>query len=180
MRNRTPMRPEAASAMRQFKMEVANELGMSDYENMDKGNLSSRENGTIGGNMTKKMVAYAEQNMANNMNQTNAQLYGLPMGVLVHEVVSGSCSEAAGVRPKDIITQLGGYDVENMNDLTRAMRHFSAGETVSLVVYRHSDGGEVFLSVTLDAKPQQNAAQSSETSLPTGGSADDWFDHFFG
>ena len=50
MRNRTPMRPEAASAMRQFKMEVANELGMSDYENMDKGNLSSRENGTIGGN----------------------------------------------------------------------------------------------------------------------------------
>ncbi|MBQ1252382.1 MAG: alpha/beta-type small acid-soluble spore protein [Firmicutes bacterium] len=72
MRNRTPMRPEAASAMRQFKMEVANELGMSDYENMDKGNLSSRENGTIGGNMTKKMVAYAEQNMANNMNQTNA------------------------------------------------------------------------------------------------------------
>ena len=72
MRNRTPMKPEAASAMRQFKMEVANELGIPDYENMDKGNLSSRENGYVGGNMTKKMVAYAEQDMTNNMNQTNA------------------------------------------------------------------------------------------------------------
>ena len=54
--------------MKQFKMEVANELGIPDYENMDKGNLSSRENGYVGGNMTRKMVAFAEQNMANNMN----------------------------------------------------------------------------------------------------------------
>lgn len=66
MKNRTPMNPEATSAMKQFKMEVANELGIADYENMDKGNLSSRENGYVGGNMTKKMVAYAEQTMANH------------------------------------------------------------------------------------------------------------------
>ena len=71
MRNRTPMRPEATSAMKQFKMEVANELGIPDYENMDKGNLSSRENGYVGGNMTRKMVAFAEQNMANGMNNVN-------------------------------------------------------------------------------------------------------------
>lgn len=71
MRNRTPMKPEAASAMRRFKMEVANELGIPDYDTMDKGNLSSRENGYVGGNMTRKMVAFAEQNMANNMSQLN-------------------------------------------------------------------------------------------------------------
>lgn len=64
MRNRTPMKPEATSAMKQFKMEVANELGIPDYENMDKGNLSSRENGYVGGNMTRKMVAFAEQALA--------------------------------------------------------------------------------------------------------------------
>lgn len=61
---KTPLKPEATSAMKKFKMEVANELGITDYENMDKGNLSSRENGYVGGNMTKKMVAFAEQNMA--------------------------------------------------------------------------------------------------------------------
>ncbi len=61
---RTPMKPEAATALRQFKLEVANELGIPDYENMDKGNLSSRENGYVGGNMTRKMVSFAEQNLA--------------------------------------------------------------------------------------------------------------------
>ena len=65
---RTPMKPEAATALRQFKLEVANELGIPDYENMDKGNLSSRENGYVGGNMTKKMVAYAEQAMSQGQN----------------------------------------------------------------------------------------------------------------
>ena len=66
------MKPEATSAMKKFKMEVANELGIPDYENMDKGNLSSRENGYVGGNMTRKMVAFAEQNMANGMNNVNS------------------------------------------------------------------------------------------------------------
>ncbi|MEG0874942.1 MAG: alpha/beta-type small acid-soluble spore protein [Clostridiales bacterium] len=58
------MNPSATTAMKQFKAEVANELGLQDYENADKGNLSSRANGYVGGNMTKKMVAYAEQAMA--------------------------------------------------------------------------------------------------------------------
>jgi hypothetical protein len=61
---RTPMKPEATTALKQFKLEVANELGIPDYDNMDKGNLSSRENGYVGGNMTRKMVSYAEQNLA--------------------------------------------------------------------------------------------------------------------
>lgn len=115
-----------------------------------------------------------------DVSKTDSQLYGLPMGVLVHEVVSGSCSEAAGVRPQDIITQLGGYDIENTNDLTRAMRHFKPGDTISMVVYRHSDGGEVYLSVTLDAKPQASATAPAESTPPANGSVDDWFDHFFG
>ena len=50
--------------MKRFKIEVANEIGLPDYENADKGNLSSRDNGYVGGNMTKKMVAFAEQAMA--------------------------------------------------------------------------------------------------------------------
>ena len=60
----SPLRSEAASALKQFKMEVAGELGLPDYDSIDKGNLSSRENGSVGGNMTKKMVAFAEQSLA--------------------------------------------------------------------------------------------------------------------
>ena len=66
-----PVKKSAQGALNRFKMEVANELGIPDYENMDKGNLSSRENGYVGGNMTKKMVAYAEQAMSQGQNAGN-------------------------------------------------------------------------------------------------------------
>ena len=64
MAKSNPVKQSAQGALNRFKMEVASELGIQDYENMDKGNLSSRENGYVGGNMTKKMVAYAEQAMS--------------------------------------------------------------------------------------------------------------------
>lgn len=55
--------PEARQALDQMKIEVASELGMSNYDSMDKGNLPSRQNGYVGGNMTKKLVQMAQQNM---------------------------------------------------------------------------------------------------------------------
>ncbi|GAA0722727.1 alpha/beta-type small acid-soluble spore protein [Clostridium malenominatum] len=48
--------PEARQGLNQFKMEVANELGLTNYDQIDKGNLTSRENGYVGGTMVKKMV----------------------------------------------------------------------------------------------------------------------------
>ena len=59
--NNTPTVPAASGALNTFKMEVANELGISNYDQIDKGQLSSRQNGYVGGNMTRKMVAFAEQ-----------------------------------------------------------------------------------------------------------------------
>jgi len=47
-----------------MKMEIANELGMNNYQAMDKGNLTSRDNGYVGGYMTKRLVEMAEQQMA--------------------------------------------------------------------------------------------------------------------
>jgi hypothetical protein len=60
----TPTVPSASNALNTFKMEVANELGISNYDQIDKGQLSSRQNGYVGGNMTRKMVAFAEQALA--------------------------------------------------------------------------------------------------------------------
>lgn len=57
--------PEAKKALDSFKLEVANELGIANYDQMDKGNLTSRENGYVGGTMVKKMIDYAERNMPN-------------------------------------------------------------------------------------------------------------------
>ncbi|MBC6004170.1 MAG: small, acid-soluble spore protein, alpha/beta type [Paeniclostridium sp.] len=56
--------PEAKAALNQMKLEIANELGLSNYESIDKGNLTARQNGYVGGYMTKKLVEMAEKQMA--------------------------------------------------------------------------------------------------------------------
>ncbi len=51
-------------ALNNLKTEVANELGLSNYEQTDKGNLTARQNGYVGGYMTKKLVEMAENQLA--------------------------------------------------------------------------------------------------------------------
>ncbi|MGC2873023.1 small, acid-soluble spore protein, alpha/beta type [Ihubacter sp. rT4E-8] len=51
-------------ALNNLKTEVANELGMSNYEQTDKGNLTARQNGYVGGYMTKKLVEMAEKQLS--------------------------------------------------------------------------------------------------------------------
>ena len=62
--NNTKVVPQAKDALNQMKLEIANELGLSNYESIDKGNLTARQNGYVGGYMTKKLVEMAEQQMA--------------------------------------------------------------------------------------------------------------------
>ncbi|NRT80640.1 alpha/beta-type small acid-soluble spore protein [Clostridium beijerinckii] len=61
-RNRTLV-PEAKQGLNRLKTEVASEVGLNDYENMDKGNLSSRQNGYVGGYMVKHMIEDYEQGL---------------------------------------------------------------------------------------------------------------------
>ena len=56
--------PEAKAALNQMKLEIANEIGLANYDTIDKGNLTARQNGYVGGYMTKKLVELAEQQMA--------------------------------------------------------------------------------------------------------------------
>ena len=47
--------PEAKSALDRFKYEVANELGVPLTDGYN-GNLTSKQNGSVGGYMVKKMI----------------------------------------------------------------------------------------------------------------------------
>lgn len=51
--------PEAKEAMNRLKTEVANELGV----NLKSANLTSKEAGSVGGQMTKRMIEQAEKNL---------------------------------------------------------------------------------------------------------------------
>ena len=55
--------PEAKEALDRFKMEVANELGVP-LSNGYNGNLTSAQNGSVGGYMVKKMIEAQEKQMA--------------------------------------------------------------------------------------------------------------------
>ena len=58
------MNVNAKPALNSLKTEVANELGLSNYEQTDKGSLTARQNGYVGGYMTKKLVEMAERQLA--------------------------------------------------------------------------------------------------------------------
>ena len=54
--------PEAKAALERFKMECANEVGVN-YKQGYNGDLTSREAGSIGGQMVKKMIEAYENSM---------------------------------------------------------------------------------------------------------------------
>ena len=54
--------PEARAAMDKFKMEAAAEVGVNPKEGYN-GDLSSREAGSVGGQMVKKMIESYEKNL---------------------------------------------------------------------------------------------------------------------
>ena len=54
--------PEARAAMNKFKMEAANEVGVNLKQGYN-GDLTSREAGSVGGQMVKKMIQSYENGM---------------------------------------------------------------------------------------------------------------------
>jgi len=53
--------PGAKQGLSNLKTEVATEIGLQNYENIDKGSLSSKQNGSVGGEMVKRMVESYEK-----------------------------------------------------------------------------------------------------------------------
>lgn len=81
-----------------------------------------------------------------------SQYYGMPMGAFVYSVEPQSSAEAAGLQPGDIITGLDDMEISSYSDLRAAVRHFSAGDTAELSLYRA--GESMTLSVTFgELKP---------------------------
>ena len=54
--------PEAREALNRFKMEAANEVGVNLKQGYN-GELTSKQAGSVGGQMVKKMIQQYEENM---------------------------------------------------------------------------------------------------------------------
>ncbi|MFC4809358.1 small, acid-soluble spore protein, alpha/beta type [Paenibacillus sp. GCM10023250] len=56
--------PQASAALDQMKYEVAQELGISLPQDGYYGNITTKDAGSIGGSITRKLVQIAEQSLA--------------------------------------------------------------------------------------------------------------------
>lgn len=68
--NRNPEVNTAKAALQKMKIEIAAELGIPNYDQLDKGNLPARIHGKIGGNMVRRMIANYERMLSDpNLSQ---------------------------------------------------------------------------------------------------------------
>lgn len=65
MRSRRTAVPRAEPALDRFKYEVAHELGLLEkIESQGWGNMTTREAGSVGGHMVRKLIEIAEESLA--------------------------------------------------------------------------------------------------------------------
>jgi len=62
MSNRKTMVPQAREALDRFKMEAAGEVGVNLKQGYN-GDLTAKQAGSVGGQMVKKLIQQAENNM---------------------------------------------------------------------------------------------------------------------
>ena len=70
-----------------------------------------------------------------------SEMYGIPTGVVISEVVENGPADQAGVKSGDVLTELDGRSISNMSQLQDVLEYYAAGETVDIDVQR-ADNGE--------------------------------------
>nr|WP_295278933.1 trypsin-like peptidase domain-containing protein [uncultured Blautia sp.] len=86
------------------------------------------------------------------------QMYNMPSGAFVMDVVPGEAADNAGIRKNDIITKLDGQKVSGRDDINDKLQYYSAGEEVEIQVARLNDGEyeESTVTAVLSARPDSN------------------------
>ena len=140
---------------------------------------------------TKAYMGITPQNMTAQMAQQYR--YDVTEGVFVCSVDPDSAAAKAGLKLGDVITKMDDKDIASYEDLVAAKKSYSAGDTVTLTVYR--EGKTIEVELTFDAVPESaetsNSDQSTDNSYNGNGGYGnggngyysnpwDFFNNFFG
>lgn len=108
---------------------------------------------------TKTKVAEAERGQIGiqgvDVTEDSAQMYDIPTGVYISEVVSGGGADKAGLTKGSVITGLNGTTIDSMSTLQEQLQYYKAGEKVTLTVQIPGNSGkytEKQIEVTLGSK----------------------------
>jgi serine protease Do len=96
-----------------------------------------------------------------DINDEMADYYGIKdkEGVLVSKVFPGDPADEAGIKTKDIITEVNGQKIKSSHELTRIIADFHVGEKVKIKVLR--DGKEKTFIVKIAKRQQAKIASSN-------------------
>lgn len=75
-----------------------------------------------------------------DVSEEASQMYGLPVGVSIVSVVENSPADQYGLKTGDVITEFNGQSITSFEELKSALSNCNAGDTVSITVYRATDG----------------------------------------
>ena len=85
--------------------------------------------------------------------------YGMPQGVYISAVTTGSGAEAAGLTKGDIITGINGKTVTTTSELKNYLSYYAVGDNVTITIERQGDSG--YVSKSVDVKLSAAPAESS-------------------
>ena len=85
-----------------------------------------------------------------------SQMYRIPEGIYIVEVVDGSAAKEAGLLPGDVLVKFDGEKVSTAEELQNVIKYYKAGSTATLTVKRAENGEykTVDLEITLGQRPK--------------------------
>lgn len=108
---------------------------------------------------TKTKVSEAEQGQLGiqgvDVTADSSEMYNMPTGVYVSEVIDGGGAKKAGITKGSVITGINGTSIDGMQALKEQLQYYRAGETVKITVATPEKNGEYAKSdveVTLGKK----------------------------
>ncbi len=96
------------------------------------------------------------------------QIYGLPKGAAIQSITAGGPAEEAGLKVGDIITAFNGTEITGSSDLQTAIARCQVGDTVTVTVYRQSQGQTLEISVPIGEQIQSTTPEQEEDSGSSG------------
>lgn len=95
---------------------------------------------------TKTKVSEAEQGQLGiqgvDVTADSSEMYNMPTGVYVSEVIAGGGAKKAGITKGSVITGINGTSIDGMQALKEQLQYYRAGEIVKITVATPEKNGE--------------------------------------
>ncbi|HHT51067.1 MAG TPA: PDZ domain-containing protein [Eubacteriaceae bacterium] len=90
--------------------------------------------------------------VAGDIDEEAAKIYKLPIGIYIHDVMSGSAAHKAGIRRGDVIIEIDGDKIITMEQLTKLISQKKVGDELTITIVRNGKETKE-LKATLLEKP---------------------------